>query len=370
MFKKVTTKKDIENVSSLASIIWHEAYKEILTNEQINYMLKNIQSTEAIQKEISDGFRYFLVMRNSVPIGYFSYTKTDHVFLSKMYILNECRQLGFARKIIEYLKREKQDIVLRVNKENHLAINAYKKLSFKIIKEAKTDIGNGFYMDDYFMKLNFTFVDLINVESKQKYFIKLIEQIEEESLTNTIYPSRENWFKALELTPLENVKVVLIGQDPYFNPNQAMGLSFSVNKEVRKPPSLVNIYKELEAEYGKTMPSHGDLTSWAKQGVLLINAILTVNAGNPLSHSKFGWQKFTDEVIKLLQTKDNIVYFLLGGNAQKYESKITNKTHLILKTSHPSPLSSYRGFLGSGIFKKANVFLEEKGIKPIDWFLL
>ncbi len=217
------------------------------------------------------------------------------------------------------------------------------------------------------MSGNKTFENFIKEEQQKPYFKRLLTLIEQEAQTNTIYPPKENWFKAFELTPFENVKVVLIGQDPYHNPNQAMGLAFAVKEGIALPPSLVNIYKEISAEYGVTMPRHGDLSNWAKQGVLLLNTLLTVSHNKPLSHQGFGWENFSNEVIKKLQEKEFIVYILLGGHAKSYIPKITNKNHLILQTSHPSPLSSYRGFLGSNIFKETNQALTKKGISPIKW---
>lgn len=370
MFKIVKTSKQIEKVSDLAKIIWHEAYKETLTKSQIEYMLLKFQSEKEIKKQINDNNYYYLIYLNKEAIGFFSYTISEHIYLSKIYILDNYRQKGYAKKTINFLKSKKLPIKLRVNKENKVAITSYEKLGFVKVEEIKSSIGGGFYMDDYVMERAFTFNDLLDVEKEKEYFQNLLEKIEIEKKSHIVFPKEEDWFKALELTPYENVKIVLIGQDPYFNKDQAMGLSFSVKKNIKKPPSLVNIYKEIESEYGKKMPGHGDLTLWAKQGVLLINAILTVNEGKPLSHQDFGWQIFTDEIIKLLQQKDFVVYLLLGRQAGKYKSKITNKNHVILETSHPSPLSSYRGFLGSGIFKKANELLEENNIKPINWYLL
>lgn len=214
-----------------------------------------------------------------------------------------------------------------------------------------------------------TFGELVKIESKKPYFIQLLKKIDEVEKIEIIYPKKDDWFKALELTPLNKVKVVIIGQDPYFNKGQANGLCFSVNKGVNLPPSLRNIYQIIEKDYQVKMAKHGDLTSWANEGVLLLNTVLTVSEGKPLSHQKYGWLTFTNEVIKLLQTKDDVVYILLGSYAQTYQTQITNKTHVILKTSHPSPLSSYRGFMNSHIFKSTNEILVNKGIKPIDWVI-
>lgn len=370
MFRLVEKDNDIIKTASLAEIIWHEAYKDTLTKKQIEYMIEKFQSAPTIKKQINDNFYYYLVYDKEEAIGFFSYTISDVIFLSKIYILSSARNQGYAKKIISFLKGYKLPIELRVNKENQRAINAYLKMGFNKIDELKTAIGNNFYMDDYIMRRDFSFLDLIYVEQEKPYFKNILNQITKTSLNEVVYPKKEDWFKALELTEYNDVKVVLIGQDPYFNPNQAMGLSFSVNKGIKIPPSLVNIYKEIESEYGQSMPNHGDLTGWAKQGVLLLNSVLTVSAGRPLSHQDFGWQKFTDEVIKMLQKKDFVVYMLLGGHAKKYKKLITNKNHVILETSHPSPLSSYRGFLGSNIFKEVNLKLKENKEEIINWYLL
>lgn len=213
------------------------------------------------------------------------------------------------------------------------------------------------------------FNKLIKEEQQKTYFKEILKRIDLEQIKTRVFPLRNDWFRAFELTPYENVKVVIIGQDPYHGINQANGLCFSVNRGVKLPKSLVNIYKEIELEYGQFMSDCGDLTPWAKQGVLLLNTILTVSENMPLSHKDFGWQTFTDRVINLLQEKPFIVYILLGAYAQTYVDKITNKNHVILKTSHPSPLSSFRGFMGSNIFKNANKALEKNGIKGINWIL-
>lgn len=213
------------------------------------------------------------------------------------------------------------------------------------------------------------FFKLIEEEKNKLYFRNLFKTIDKIKETETVYPKSEDIFRAFYLTDYEDVKVLIIGQDPYHQPNQANGLAFSVHDNVKKPPSLENIYKEIEFEYGTTMSNSGDLTPWAKQGVLLLNTILTMTRSKPLSHAGIGWEIFTDKVINLLQEKDHLVYILLGSHAQQYERKITNQNHLILKTSHPSPLSSFRGFMGSDIFKKTNEYLKNKGIKEINWII-
>lgn len=370
-YKVVKTKNMIGKVVKLANIIWHEAYANNLPLKQINYMLNKFQSFSAIAEQITvDKYKYFLIYYEKKEIGFFSFKEDNEIFLSKVYILKEHRKKGYLKKIISYLTTKNKTIRLRVNKENINAITAYKNLGFLKVDNIKTSIGDNYFMDDYVMERKYTFKDLIKTEQEKQYFKILLDKINKEAKTNTIYPKEEDWFKALELTSLEDVLVVLIGQDPYFNEKEAMGLSFSVNEKVKIPPSLVNIYKEIENEYNKPMPNHGNLTGWAKQGVLLLNTIFTVSAKKPMSHKGFGWEIFTDEVIKLLQTKDFVVYLLLGNHAQKYEKKITNKNHAILKTSHPSPLASYRGFLGSNIFKQANELLKQNNKNEINWYLL
>ncbi len=190
----------------------------------------------------------------------------------------------------------------------------------------------------------------------------------ERAAGKTIYPKGADIFNALNTTRLKKVKVVIIGQDPYHGEGQAHGLSFSVPKGVRLPPSLQNIYKEIEAEYGYRMPRTGDLTGWAEQGVLLLNATLTVEAGQAGSHQKRGWEVFTDAVIRVVNEQcRNVVFLLWGSYAQKKGAIIDRSKHLVLESVHPSPLSAHRGFLGNGHFKKANDYLESHGRPPIDW---
>jgi uracil-DNA glycosylase len=175
-------------------------------------------------------------------------------------------------------------------------------------------------------------------------------------------------FNALKYTSFANTKVVILGQDPYHEIGQAHGLSFSVRKGIKIPPSLVNIYKELNTDIGMAIPNHGELTSWAKQGVLLLNATLTVREGEANSHQNIGWSIFTDEVIKKLDTCDNpMVFILWGGNARSKKKYVTNRNHLVIESPHPSPLSAYNGFFGCGHFKRANEFLLSQGNSPICW---
>lgn len=207
-------------------------------------------------------------------------------------------------------------------------------------------------------------------EFQQEYFVQLTKFIQERAKTETIYPIEENIFKAFEATPLHKVKVVILGQDPYHGPFQANGLSFSVNKGVKFPPSLKNIFKELEDDLGIKNLVNGDLTAWANQGVLLLNATLTVEQGKAGSHQKKGWERFTDKVIELIDRNcEHVVFVLWGSYAQKKGQHIDRTRHCIIETAHPSPLSVYRGFYGSKPFSTINTYLKEQGKTPIDWSL-
>lgn len=205
-------------------------------------------------------------------------------------------------------------------------------------------------------------------EYKKPYYKKLFDFIGQEYSSHEVFPPGDDIFNAFHLTPLSEVKCVIIGQDPYHNVGQAHGLCFSVKPDVDIPPSLVNIYKELNRDLGCYIPNNGYLVKWAKQGVLMLNAVLTVRAHEPASHQGAGWESFTDAAIRAVNALDRPVVFLLwGGFAQKKAAMLDNPKHLILKTSHPSPLSVYRGFSGCGHFSACNEFLEHNGIKPIDW---
>jgi uracil-DNA glycosylase len=185
-----------------------------------------------------------------------------------------------------------------------------------------------------------------------------------------IFPKGSEWFRALDLTPLDKVRVVILGQDPYHGPGQAHGLCFSVKPGVPPPPSLLNIYKELQSDLGIPRPRHGFLEHWANQGVLLLNSVLTVEMAKAASHQKRGWEQFTDAVIRLVNAKDKPVVFLLWGSyAQKKAGFVDTSKHLVLKSVHPSPLSAYNGFFGCRHFSQCNAFLESKGMPPIDWSL-
>ena len=205
-------------------------------------------------------------------------------------------------------------------------------------------------------------------EFRKPYYRKRFETVGREYRTAAVYPPADDIFNAFHLTPLPDVKVVILGQDPYHEPGQAHGLSFSVMPGVEIPPSLVNIYQELHDDLGCKIPNNGCLTKWARQGVLLLNTVLTVRAHRAFSHKDIGWQEFTDAAIRVLAGQDRPLVFILWGRpAQQKASMITNPRHLILKSPHPSPLSAYRGFFGSRPFSKTNAYLEANGLTPIDW---
>lgn len=219
------------------------------------------------------------------------------------------------------------------------------------------------------IKLEKDWLDILQPEFDQAYMQKLKAFLQaEKDAGKTIFPQGENIFNALNTTRLADIKIVIIGQDPYHGPGQAHGLSFSVPQGVALPPSLRNIYKEIEAEYGYSMPRTGDLTGWAQQGVLLLNATLTVQSGMVGSHQKKGWEEFTDAVIRAVNERcESVVFLLWGSYAQKKGAIIDRRKHMVLESVHPSPLSAHRGFLGNGHFKKANDYLETHGKVPVDW---
>lgn len=205
-------------------------------------------------------------------------------------------------------------------------------------------------------------------EFDKDYFRKLTDFVRGEYLSGrAIYPAARNIFNAFNLCPFDKVKVVIIGQDPYHEPGQAMGLCFSVPQGIAIPPSLVNIYREIESDLGRPSSTHGDLTHWANNGVLLLNSTLTVQAHLAASHAGRGWEQFTDAVINVLRQKNNIVYMLWGSYAQKKAALVDEKNNLVLKSVHPSPLSAYRGFFGCKHFSRANEYLQNHGMEPIDW---
>ncbi len=209
---------------------------------------------------------------------------------------------------------------------------------------------------------------LLENEFEKEYFTSLREYVKNEYSNKLIFPPAKLIFNAFNLTPVEKVKVIIIGQDPYHGESQAHGLSFSVPKGIKIPPSLLNIYKELKSDLNKQIPKHGLLENWANQGVLLLNSVLTVESGKANSHKNVGWEEFTEGVINLIsKKKKNLVFFLWGSYAHKKEAFINPNNHLILKSVHPSPLSAYNGFFGSKHFSKANNFLQKNNIKEILW---
>ena len=217
------------------------------------------------------------------------------------------------------------------------------------------------------IRITKNWANLLKDEFQKPYFKELQAFLDKEYSTHTIYPAMENIFNALNAVKYEDVKVVIIGQDPYHEPGQAQGMAFSVPDGVEIPPSLVNIYKEIESDLGIKCEKSGNLMRWAKQGVLLLNTSLTVRRGQANSHRRHGWEIFTNEIIKLLSKRpDPMVFMLWGSNAQSFAPEI-GKQHLVLKAPHPSPLSAYRGFFGCKHFSKANTFLVAHGKTPIDW---
>ncbi len=208
----------------------------------------------------------------------------------------------------------------------------------------------------------------LSPEFRKPYYAKLYKKVLEEYQTQNVFPPSEDIFNAFALTPLSKVKVVILGQDPYHGDGQAHGLCFSVRPEVEAPPSLVNIYKELQDDLGCYIPDNGYLVKWAEQGVLLLNTVLTVRAHQAYSHRGIGWEEFTDAAIRAVAAEDRPIVFILWGKpAQAKKSMIRNPKHLVLEAPHPSPLSAYRGFFGSKPFSKTNDYLQRNGIAPIDW---
>jgi uracil-DNA glycosylase len=219
-------------------------------------------------------------------------------------------------------------------------------------------------------KIHKSWKEILYDEFQKDYFVNLKQFLVEEKKKYTIYPPGNLIFNAFDKTPFNKVKVVIIGQDPYHGPGQAHGLCFSVPQGIKIPPSLRNIYKELNSELGCEIPNHGNLEKWAEQGVLLLNATLTVRDSQAASHQKKGWETFTDSVIRTIANKkENVVFILWGRPAQLKEKLIDATKHYIIKAPHPSPLSAYRGFFGSKPFSKTNAYLISKGIEPIQWCL-
>jgi uracil-DNA glycosylase len=220
------------------------------------------------------------------------------------------------------------------------------------------------------VKIEESWKEALKLEFQQPYFQALAAQLKNEKAAGKIiYPPGSLIFNAFNTTPFDQVKAIILGQDPYHNPNEAMGLSFSVPKGIRVPPSLRNIYKELHTDLGHTVPNHGDLTKWANQGVLLLNSFLTVEKNKPRSHQKIGWAQFTDAVIKTLSNeRENLVFMLWGNPAKKKAAMIDREKHLILEAAHPSPLAG-GAYFGSKHFSQANTYLEANGKTSIDWLI-
>lgn len=219
------------------------------------------------------------------------------------------------------------------------------------------------------IKLNDTWLKHLKSEFKKHHMVSLKKFLKDEyAAGKIIYPKKNEYFKALDLVPLDKVKVVILGQDPYHGPGQAHGLCFSVNEGVSQPPSLKNIFKELNSDLGVEIPKSGNLERWAQQGVLLLNSVLTVENDKAGSHQKQGWEQFTDRIIETVnQECEHVVFILWGSYAQKKAFYVDRKKHLVLESVHPSPLSSYRGFFGSQPFSKTNTWLKKQGLTPIKW---
>lgn len=218
------------------------------------------------------------------------------------------------------------------------------------------------------VKIEETWKAILQDEFNQEYFYQLRDFVKSSYRSTTVYPPAKYIFRAFDVTPFPNVRVVILGQDPYHGPGQAHGLCFSVNPGIPFPPSLLNIFKEVIQELGGSMPESGDLTHWAEQGVLLLNATLTVEAGKAGSHQNRGWERFTDHVIRTLsQKREGLVFLLWGSYAQKKGEWIDRNRHLVLASPHPSPLSAHRGFMGNGHFRKTNEYLVSRGAPPIRW---
>jgi uracil-DNA glycosylase len=225
-------------------------------------------------------------------------------------------------------------------------------------------------MDKIDPRIHESWKAVLNEEFQKPYFFELKRFLVDQRSQHTIYPPGNLIFNAFDKTPFDKVKVVILGQDPYHGPGQAHGLCFSVPRGITPPPSLVNIFKEIKEDVGVPIPSHGNLERWAEQGVLLLNATLTVVANQPLSHQNKGWETFTDKVIELLsQQKKGLIFILWGRNAKAKEPLIDASKHFILKAAHPSPLSAYNGFFGCKHFSKTNQLLQQQDISPIDWNL-
>lgn len=239
----------------------------------------------------------------------------------------------------------------------------------KVTTQSKSEVADNKGLSE--VKLDASWKKHLNDEFQKSYMLEIKKfLLNEKKAGKIIFPKGDEIFSALNTTPFENVKVVIIGQDPYHGPSQAHGLCFSVKPEVAVPPSLKNIYKELKSDLNLPIPNNGYLIKWAEQGVLLLNAVLTVESGNANSHQGKGWELFTDKIVHLVNDlKENVVFVLWGSYAQKKGAFIDRKRHYVIEAPHPSPLSAHRGFLGSKPFSKINTYLMTHGNKPIDWQL-
>ncbi len=284
-----------------------------------------------------------------------------------------------VEKVIFGAYDKKSGSVCSIQKMFDLPYNHKPEYYGGVMCDGSSELLSNFFLkmrkiSDYFRRSKMVSIgndwdNLLSLEFEKDYYIKLRNFLINEYKTKVIYPNMYDIFNAIKYTSYENVKVVIIGQDPYHGPNQAHGLCFSVQKSVKPPPSLVNIFKEIKSDLGiDNLNKHGELTSWAKQGVLLLNNVLTVVSAMPNSHKGVGWETFTDKIIETLNQRETpLVFMLWGSNAKAKEKLITNKKHLILTTVHPSPLSSYNGFFGCKHFSKANEFLKENDIPEINW---
>jgi len=218
------------------------------------------------------------------------------------------------------------------------------------------------------VRIETSWKERLSDEFDKPYFKRLADFVKQEYQENTVYPAGKNIFNAFDYCPFDQVRAVILGQDPYHGPGQAHGLCFSVPDGVRKPPSLQNIFKEISSDLGKPVPHSGSLVRWAEQGVLLLNATLTVRANSPGSHQNKGWETFTDEVVRVLsEEREGLVFLLWGAYAQRKGAVIDGQKHLVLRAAHPSPFAAHRGFFGSGHFSKANEYLRKNGRNPVEW---
>lgn len=354
-----------------------KALKEDIISQSNDNMIvyyEKLCKFEASPKELEGDFNYINIINKSVGEKSVDYLLGEYVVENKQSdkISIKCKR-GLLELSIKNTINNINNNVSRAKEIEDLKKYSNIKLENNFVKtnslglensrENLQDIINFFKIDE----LDSFWKDFINKELEEDYFYQLLKQIKDEYSSKTIYPEPKNIFKAFLNVKYEDVKVVIIGQDPYHNPNQANGLCFSVNENVKLPPSLQNIFKEINNEYG-VLRKEGNLEDWAKQGVLLLNSVLTVEENKPTSHSKIGWEKFTDKVVDLIAQKEKPVVFLLWGNYAIEKAKnINNTTHLILKSNHPSPLSASRGFFGNEHFKKTNSFLKSNNLDEINW---